>query len=130
MDKEKSNIKNSLISVPGRFVLLGDKLSGSAWRVLMCILAYDYKHIRSGTNIKGDIIFKRKEKVWVSQETIARELGMPLRTVKWAVAQLKKVEFIESKRRFNNSNETYINYRPTQSEQDIALESGQDTAHV
>ncbi len=106
--KVDQNLKRVVV-VPFPFLLRGRRLSGSAWRVLCCILSYDWKHIKSERS-RGKITLSRKEKVWCSQKTISKDLDMPLRTVRSAISMLKKEGFIETKRRFNNSNEMHIKY--------------------
>ena len=101
---------DSFAAVPLKFIKTGIALNGSAWRVFLYLLSCDYKHIKTGMTKDGKILLARKERVFVSQDTIVRELSMPLRTVTRAISLLKEIKFIETKRRFNTSNETSIKY--------------------
>jgi len=84
------DLTKRVVVVPYSFFLRGSRLSGSTWRVLGCILSYDWKHIKSEYN-RGKITLSRKEKVWCSQKTISKDLNIPIRTVRSAISRGSKI---------------------------------------
>ncbi len=98
---KKHNIMKANAVIPHRWVK--KKLSGGAFRVLITLLAHDYRD-KTIKNETRNPIFTRKREVWIAITTMMAETGLSKSGVKEGIKHLVKAGIITKGKKYKNKN--------------------------